>query len=133
MHKIDDRVKINEPRNLDHNKLATVRAIDFTNGNPYQAHVDGDEYAFWYKESMLTPVNESAVNEAVSDLDSGLGIGGLARHVEEMPVPSLAAMKRVEKLESEATTCRKCGDDDAFDGAMFTTDPASGSCDDCYG
>lgn len=32
-----------------------------------------------------------------------------------------------------ATTCRRCDKSDLFDGAMFTTDSASGLCDDCYG
>jgi len=63
---------------------------------------------------------------------SGLGIGGLA-HYEEPPfVPSAAAIERVEEMERRARYCRKCGQSDVFDGAMFTTDAGSGICDDCY-
>jgi hypothetical protein len=67
------------------------------------------------------------------DFDSGLGIGGLGRHIEEKPVPTVEQVKRLEQMEARATYCRKCGQSDVFDGAMFTTDPSSGLCDDCYG
>ena len=64
---------------------------------------------------------------------SGLGIGGLAHCQEDMPVPSVETLERVKRMEQEMQVCRRCGENDLFDGAMFTTDPSSGYCDDCYG
>ena len=63
---------------------------------------------------------------------SGLGIGGLGSYQEPPFIPTLTQMERMERLEAEATTCRRCGQDDVFGGAMFTTDASSGLCDDCY-
>jgi hypothetical protein len=65
------------------------------------------------------------------DFDRGFGIGGLRRH-EEDHVPTAAEIARGEELKRQARYCRRCGCSDIFDGAMFTTDPASGICDDCY-
>ena len=64
---------------------------------------------------------------------SGLGIGGAGSYQEPPIVPTAAQIRRLEQLEVSATTCRRCGADDVFGGAMFTTDPSSGICDDCYG
>ena len=66
------------------------------------------------------------------DFDRGFGIGGLARHEEPPLVPSLAAIERVEAMERRATVCRRCGQSDEFDGAMFTTGGGN-ICDDCFG
>ena len=60
------------------------------------------------------------------------GIGSLGRHVEMPATPSLAAMERIEKMEARACYCRRCGQSDVFDGAMFTTGGGS-ICDDCFG
>lgn len=62
---------------------------------------------------------------------SGLGIGGLGRHIEETLIPSVEAIVRVEKMEAQAQYCKQCGESDVFDGAMFTTMAGSGYCDDC--
>ena len=63
---------------------------------------------------------------------SGLGIGGLGSYQEPAFIPTIAQMERMEQLEASATTCRRCGQDDVFGGAMFSTDASSGLCDDCY-
>jgi len=62
---------------------------------------------------------------------SGLGISGLANYDEPVIIPSTAAIKRMEKIELEMETCRRCGASDLIDGAMFTTMAGSGYCDDC--
>lgn len=67
------------------------------------------------------------------DFDRGFGIGGLGRYVEDPIIPSLAAMERAERMEAQARYCSRCGESDLFDGVMFSTDPGSGLCDDCYG
>jgi len=73
-------------------------------------------------------------DEHPHDFDrTGLGIGGLGRHVEEPAVPTVQQMERLEQMEQSAQYCKRCRHSDVFDGAMFTTDPGSGLCDDCYG
>lgn len=62
---------------------------------------------------------------------SGLGIGGLANYVEPVGLPSVAAIKRQERIEREMQVCNGCGQSDLIDGAMFTTMAGSGYCDDC--
>ncbi len=61
------------------------------------------------------------------------GIGGVGiAQANEMPViPTLAQVERVQRLERNARHCQRCGASDLIDGAMFSTDPASGLCDDC--
>jgi hypothetical protein len=71
------------------------------------------------------------LNESPHDFDSGLGIGGLGRHQEKPIIPTVAQMERMEQLEAKATTCRRCGQNDTFDGAMFTTGGGN-TCDDCF-
>ena len=63
---------------------------------------------------------------------SGLGIGGLGSYQEPPFIPTVAQMERMDQMEASATTCRKCGESDVMDGAMFSTDRSSGLCDDCY-
>jgi hypothetical protein len=63
------------------------------------------------------------------DFDGGYGIGGLGRHAERPIIPTIEQMERVEQAEKRARRCRRCGDTDVFDGAMFTTAPSSGLCD----
>lgn len=62
---------------------------------------------------------------------TGLGIGGLGRYQERPPTPTAEQIGRVRRQEQKALRCRRCGQSE-LDGAMFTTDPASGLCDDCY-
>jgi hypothetical protein len=40
--------------------------------------------------------------------------------------------KRQKFAPTFGLRCRRCGQSE-FSGAMFTTDPGSGFCDDCYG
>lgn len=141
MYQVNDRVFINDPRTTDHGKRATVVAIGLDYAYPCQARIDGDGFAFWYTEDQLsaepirTQVPQAAAEPTgpVCDFDrTGAGIGGIGRLEEKPIVPTEAALERYERLEAQATYCRRCGQSDAFDGAMFTTDPASGLCDDCF-
>ena len=87
-------------------------------------------------EAERDRLNHSVLDQEPSqsyDFDRGFGIGGLARYAEPPVIPTVQQMERVAKLEAQAVRCRRCGDTDMFDGAMFTTDAASGLCDDCYG
>ena len=83
------------------------------------------------QHTAISAVVDSA--DEHQDFDGGFGIGGLGRYVEEPIIPTVEQMNRQEALERRARRCRKCGQTDVFDGAMFTVDPESGLCDDCYG
>jgi len=65
------------------------------------------------------------------DTDSGLGIGGISRYVEPIVVPSLQAAERYIQRTKRARRCRRCHQTD-LDGAIFSTAPDSGLCDDCF-
>ena len=77
------------------------------------------------------PVTQPAAQDNPYDFDRGFGIGGLGRHVEPTTVPTVAQMARLEKMEARARYCRRCGQSDVFDGAMFTTGGGD-ICDDCF-
>lgn len=81
--------------------------------------------------AMLAGDTDTSQSEGVHDFDTGLGIGGLSRHRENLVIPTVAQMERVEERIKRATTCRRCGQDDEFDGAMFTTGGGN-VCDDCF-
>ncbi len=66
-----------------------------------------------------------------NDFDGGFGIGGLGRNQEKPTVPTVKQIDLWEQLEANAVFCRRCGQSDVFDGAMFTTG-GGGVCDDCY-
>jgi len=68
----------------------------------------------------------------IQEYNHTFGIGSLSSYEETPIIPTVAQIQRVAKMESEARYCRCCGQSDVFDGAMFTTDPSSGLCDDCY-
>ena len=61
----------------------------------------------------------------MNDFDKGFGIGGLGQLDEQQIVPSAEVLARIKRMEQAAQTCRRCKQTDLFDGAMFTTDPAS--------
>lgn len=130
MFQINDRVTINDPRSTDHGKAGRVVAIDSNANHPYQVKIDGDPDLFWYHQTMLEPEGDDTIPH---DFDQGFGIGGLGRHTEKPFVPTITQMQRLERIEAQAIYCRKCGQSDIIDGAMFTTDAHSGLCDDCYG
>ncbi len=90
----------------------------------YPGVTDSGEYIYSEVDNRFSPV-------APVDFDSGLGIGGLGRHIEQPVVPTIAAIERVERTEKTAIYCRKCGQSDVWDGAMFTTGGGD-VCDDCY-
>lgn len=66
------------------------------------------------------------------DYDKGLGIRGLDRYTEPVPTPTGEQIDRQIQRQAQARRCRSCGCSE-LEGAMFTTDPSSGLCDDCYG
>jgi len=140
MYEITDRVFINDPRSFDHNKRATIVGIHHTLAYPYEVRIDGDEFTLQYPERELSaePILAQAPQAAaeptgpVYDFDrTGAGIGGINRLQDDPIIPTQAALERYEQMQARATHCRRCGCSDVFDGAMFTTDPASGLCDDC--
>ena len=63
---------------------------------------------------------------------SGLGIGGLGSYEEQATVPTASQLRRMEQ-EDNAQRCKGCGGTEYTTGAMFTTAPSSGYCDDCFG
>ena len=69
--------------------------------------------------------------QVAQDFDRGFGIGGLGHYEEPPVIPTVAQIERLERLEARSTVCRRCGQSDAFDGAMFTTGGGD-VCDDCY-
>lgn len=92
--------------------------------------VTGPGQYTWHEANYIYyPVQSQ--DDAQHDFDSGLGIGGLGRHKEKPIIPTVAQMERIEQLETKATTCRRCGQNDVFDGAMFTTGGGN-VCDDCF-
>jgi len=65
------------------------------------------------------------------DFDKGFGIGGLGRFEETPYIPTVEQMEREDARVAKLQRCRKCGQ---LEGdVMFSTDPDSGLCDDCYG
>ena len=65
------------------------------------------------------------------DFDKGFGISGLAHYDEPATIPTIAQIKRLEQIEAAMQVCRRCGESDLLDGAMFTTGGGS-VCDDCF-
>lgn len=137
MLKVGDCIIINDPRAAYHGEKAVIVRIRKGKALPYKLRVKSLCFDYWFRASEVEEVAAdnpvAQPTENVHDFShSGLGIGGLGRHEEAPIIPSIAAMKRVENLERQAHTCRKCGQTDVFDGAMFTTAPSSGLCDDCF-
>ena len=65
------------------------------------------------------------------DIDSGLGIGGINNDQSAPIVPSIRALKKLEKMVNSDVICKRCGGSKNFDGAMFTTLCGGNICDDC--
>ena len=87
------------------------------------------EYTWNEGENRYEPVVHRQI---ATDFDrGGFGIGGLGRYEEPPFIPTKAQMDKLECMEARATYCRRCGESDVFDGAMFTTLASSGLCDDC--
>lgn len=90
------------------------------------------QYTWSESQNTYKPVQQETSDENPHDFSrSGLGIGGLGRHEEPATWPTAATMERMDKLDAQQR-CRHCGGRE-WTGAMFTTDPSSGLCDDCYG
>lgn len=134
MFELNDRVIIRDRRSTDHGRAGTVIATDMSRSYSYQVRIDNDNEAFWYAEHMLTAssVADQPANESPYDFDGGFGIGGLGRHEEKPIIPSVKVLERYERKAAQARTCRRCGQTDVFDGAMFTT-LGGNICDDCAG
>ena len=54
-------------------------------------------------------VTDSQLTPQPTDFDKGFGIGGLGRHVENIPMPSRGALEREERLARTDVVCRRCG------------------------
>lgn len=121
--KVGDRVYLNDPRNTHHGEGATIVAIDRKARHPYQARLDGEDFAFWYRESQLVATPPPAPGpeaESPRDFDrTGLGIGGLARHDMAAEVSEMIARGKMDLRESPRhgpmpngqlwEPCPKCG------------------------
>lgn len=134
MFQENDQVYINHPDEDYHGETGIVIAIDRYGPFLYQVRMNDGDYWFNAEDVVATDPRVSAPEtQGVHDFShSGLGIGGLARHVEEPFVPTIRQMKRWEQMEQQARYCRRCGESDVFDGAMFTTGGGN-VCDDCFG
>lgn len=131
-HTVGTRVTINKPGTRDHGMAGTIKEVD-SRGN-YKVMADGSRLGRWRPVAEITAPQADAIKENAHDFStSGLGIGGAGSYVEQPIIPTIAAIKRVERMEQRATYCKRCGDSDVFDGAMFTTARGSGICDDCFG
>lgn len=94
----------------------------------YPGVTEPGQYTWSEADHKYYPVQQSEP----TDFDGGLGIGGLGRHEEKPVAPTASQVGRMEKLAAKAKTCRRCGQTDVFDGAMFTTASGGSICDDCY-
>lgn len=137
MFKVGDTVTINDPRAAYHGEKAVI--VRTRKGElPYKLQVKSLGYDYWFRADEVEgivaddPLAQPQAENPHDFSHSGLGIGGLGRHEEALVIPTLEAMERVENLVRQARTCRRCGQNSAFDGAMFTTAPSSGLCDDCF-
>jgi len=86
---------------------------------------NGDRNPHLCPKTLLRPTESKSM-----DIDSGLGIGGLATYEEPPMVPSVAAIEKHAARVRAAQRCKRCGQTE-LDGAMFTTIAGSGICDDC--
>ena len=84
-----------------------------------------------WNEAAHTFAPVSAPTSRPYDFDGGFGIGGLGNYQEPHFIPTEAQMARLEEMEARASYCRRCGESDLFDGAMFTTGGGD-ICDDCF-
>lgn len=137
MLQANSRVRIIGPGEPYDGEIGTIIKAGRGGPFPYQVRMsDGD---FWFTAEEVELVQDDSRGY---DFDrTGLGIGGINRadpYYDELDVihalerdPGL--LDRIQTRERTMRVCRRCGDNDLYDGAMFTTDPASGLCDDCYG
>jgi hypothetical protein len=83
-------------------------------------------------ESQPAPQAVTLLDEHPADFShSGLGIGGLATYEESPVIPSVRAIKRVQRMHDTDVVCQRCGASKNSDGAMFTTGGGN-ICDDCF-
>lgn len=80
---INDRMYLNEPASLKHGSQGTITNIKNRGSHKYELTLDGDQWGYWYPESMLsiTPPKASAtpspaIEPEPFEISSGLGIGG---------------------------------------------------------
>lgn len=93
-------------------------------------YMDADEFAQMRRSCKARGWSLVNPDEAPQDFDSGMGIGGINRIEETIPQPSSKTYQAQMQRINTARKCRKCGSTE-LEGAMFTTLPSSGLCDDC--
>jgi len=113
------------------------RYIPFRERNPFIYYWETEAAAANEAERLnidegLLKQSPVVVDESPLDFSSsGLGIGGI-NNDQTMPfVPSVAAIKRVQRMRDNDVVCLRCGASQNFDGAMFTTGGGD-VCDDCF-
>jgi hypothetical protein len=132
---VGDTVKLLDPQSLANGVTGIITEINLS-GRGYPYRVDFGVHHAYHPESELTseaiqPQRVPVAEYQSMDIDSGLGIGGI-NNDQSMPViPSLRAIERVQKMHDTDTICKRCGQSENFDGAMFTTLGGSNICDDC--
>jgi hypothetical protein len=109
--------------------IYTITQKDLDENKPwrYPGVTEPGRYTWSETHYSYYPVQQNGP----TDFDSGLGIGGLGRHEEKPIVPIATQVERMEKAQARARICRRCGQSDVFDGAMFTTGGGN-VCDDCF-
>lgn len=85
----------------------------------------------WQIRQIVEQSQPQAAEHSYDFSSSGLGIGGLSHYEEPVIVPTVAQIERYERKMATAITCRRCGQNDVYGGAMFTTGGGD-ICDDCF-
>ena len=132
---VGQTVHINDKRSHFHGRQFVIQAINPKKAFPYQV----DDLLYPERELSAEPTVKPPKAQAPQptqewqsmDIDSGLGIGGIANDQSAPFVPSAAAIERVQRLHDTDTVCRRCGASKNFDGAMFTNFGGGNICDDC--
>lgn len=129
MYKVGDTIKINEPQAAYHGELGTIVQVHPGDAYPYQIKLRIG--TFWFPAEELVATPDANIKQPSQEfIDGGLAIGGLGRHVEQSPAPTVEQIKRQDRRQAQTRRCKSCGCSE-LDGAMFTTAPGSGLCDDC--
>ncbi|MFH1634308.1 MAG: hypothetical protein ABIG63_09920 [Chloroflexota bacterium] len=91
-------------------------------------------YTYSENDNLYSPVAAPQITEEnPHDFSaSGLGIGGLGSHVEQLPIPTVAQIARLEQIEQQVKYCRRCGDNDGPYGDARFGNGGGNVCDDCF-
>jgi hypothetical protein len=127
-------VYLNDKSSLAHGRSGTITEINL-NGKGYPYRVDFHVTHAYHPESELSPeptkTPAQKAHTHITDIDSGLGIGGINNDQSTPTVPSLKAIERLQRLHDTDIICKRCSASANFDGAMFTTLVGTPICDDC--